>query len=145
MSIGAVKVSTATTIWTASRTSTLLEYQLLTRAQALAMVVVAVFAGFTPTIEMIVIADFLVFYAFREANGSCWIGSWQRRIEAFIVNVEEDKLAVRCFFACNVDGLRRAFAYCRLSRALARNRRSCLGQIRCSCLCWGRCHAISGD
>ena len=113
MSISAVKVPAFATIWTTSITSTLLEYQLLARTQALTMVVVAVLAGFTLAVEMVVIANFLVFYAFREAYGGCWVGSWERRVETFVVSVKDDELAVCCLLACDVDGLGRAFAYCR--------------------------------
>jgi hypothetical protein len=111
MSISAVKVSAFATIWTTSITSTLLEYQLLARTQALTMVVVAVLAGFTLAVEMVVIANFLVFYAFGEAYGGCWVGSWEGRVKTFVVSVEDDKLAVCCFLACDVDGLGRAFTY----------------------------------
>jgi len=64
MSICAIKVPTAATIWTTSSTSTLLEYQLFARTQALAMVIVAVLADFTLAIEVVVIANLLVFNAF---------------------------------------------------------------------------------
>ena len=139
MSISAVKVPAAATVWTTSRTSALLEYQLLTGAQALSMVVVAVLASFTLAIQMIVVADFLVLNSVKVADGGCWVGAWQCRVEAFFVSVEEDKLAVCCLLACDVDGLGCAFAYGCPGRTLAGYRSGGLGQIGCSCLCWSRC------
>jgi hypothetical protein len=64
MSIRAVKIPAGTTVRTTSVTSTLLEDQLLARAQALAMIVVAVLASFTLAVEMIVVADLLSLYTF---------------------------------------------------------------------------------
>jgi hypothetical protein len=149
MSISAVEAPTIATIRTASRTSTLLEHQLLSRTQALAMIIVTVLASFTLAVEMVVIADLLVLHAFSEAYSGCLVGAWQRRVEAFFVSIEEDELAVCCLFACDVDGLGGAFAYGCPGRALAGNGGGGLGQTRCSCLCWGRRrvgrHAISRE
>jgi hypothetical protein len=64
MSVCAVKVPAAATVWTTSVTSTLLEHQLLARTQALTMIVVTVLASFTLAVEMVVIADFLNLYTF---------------------------------------------------------------------------------
>jgi hypothetical protein len=111
MSISAIPVPAIATIWTTSRTSTLLEHQLLSRTQALAMIVVAVLASFTLAVEMIVIADFLVLHAFSETDGGCLVGAWQCKVETFFVSVEEDELAVCCLFACDVDGFGGSFAY----------------------------------
>lgn len=111
VSVSAVKVPAFATIWTTSITSTLLEYQLLARTQALTMVVIAVLAGFTLAVEMVVVANFLMFYGFGEAYSGCWVGSWKRRVKTFVVSVKDDKLAVCCLLACDVDGLERAFTY----------------------------------
>lgn len=76
MAVSTVKIPTVTTLWTTSLTSALLEYQLLSRTQAFAMIIVAVFASFTLAVEMIVVANFLMAHTLRETSGRCRVGAW---------------------------------------------------------------------
>lgn len=94
MAVSAVRVPTVATLWTASLTSALLKYQLLARTQAFAMVIVTVLSRFTLAVQMIIVANFLVAYALKEAGGCCRIGTWQRRVNAFLIGVEDNELAV---------------------------------------------------
>ena len=85
----------------------MLQDEHLTRAEALAVVVVAVLAGGAGSGKVIAVAAFAeLFSASQEALFRTRVCARQRSVESLVVDVDDDVLALRYFLRRDVDILR---------------------------------------
>lgn len=103
MSVSAVKVPAIPAVRTIPSARTMLERQLLARAQSLAMVIIAITANLALAIQMVLIADFLDAHALEESANSCCVWAGKIGVQTFFVGVEDDGFAGWRLFGGYVD------------------------------------------
>lgn len=111
VAVRAVKVPALAAVRTTPSTGAVLEHQLLAGTQALAVVVVAVAAGLTSTVEVVIVADLFVAHAVGQPLDGCLVGAGEGWVQALVVGVQQDVLAERDLFAGDVDGFGCCFAH----------------------------------
>jgi hypothetical protein len=85
----------------------MLQYKNLTRAETLAVMIVAVLGGGTVAGEMIAVTALARFLSpTKEALLRARIRTWERLIESLVIYVENNTATLYYFLRCDVDVLR---------------------------------------